>query len=95
MSSIREALDAWRATAAGLKEQQAQAWTDYRKTLRELPDKKETMFNESFGVRKVFLRPAAAYHVRGASGDAGTPRAVPNLARLIECRSVPGYPETT
>lgn len=83
LASIREALDDWRTTVVGQKEQQAQAWADYRKTLRELPDKKETMFNESFGVRKVFLRPAAAYHVRGASGEAGTSKPVPNLGHLI------------
>src|SRR5262249_11761271 len=83
LTSIREVLDDWRMAAAGQKEQQAQAWADYRKTLRELPDKKETMFNESFGVRKVFLRPAGVYHIRGASGEAGTPKPVPNLGRLI------------
>jgi hypothetical protein len=83
LASIRETLDAWRATAAEQKEQKAQAWADYRKTLRELPDKKETMFNESFGVRKVFLRPAVTYHIRGASGEGGIPKLVPNFGRLI------------
>lgn len=83
LASIREALENWRSTASEQKEQQVQAWADYRKTLRELPDKKETMFNESFGVRKVFLRPAANYHVRGASGEAGTSKSVQNLGSLI------------
>ena len=82
VSSIREALDAWRATAAGLKEQQAQAWTDYRMTLAAARQKRDNV-QRVIRSPEGFLRPAAAYHVRGASGDAGTPRAVPNLARLI------------
>ena len=83
LTSIREALDHWRMAASEQREQHDKDWANYRETLRSLPDKKETMFNESFGVRKVFLRPAATYHVRGAGGDTGALEEIPDVGRLI------------
>jgi hypothetical protein len=40
-----------------LAERRQERWLAYRKTLAELPDDKSTMFDENFGVRKVFVQP--------------------------------------
>ncbi|MCP4023568.1 MAG: NACHT domain-containing protein [Desulfobacteraceae bacterium] len=40
-------------------------WNDYKDKLKELPDKKESMFNEEFGVRKVFVCPEVDYSRQG------------------------------
>lgn len=83
LAAIRDSLANFTDPAATLRQSQKKAWDDYRQTLAELPDMKETMFNEQFGVRKVFVQPSVVYHVRGAEGDAGTPQRVPDLGRVL------------
>jgi len=83
LKSIRQTLDNWSAPASKLKKREEDAWASYRVDLERLPDHKETMYNENFGVRKVFLQPAATYHIAGLSGDEGTPAPVPNLGVLL------------
>jgi hypothetical protein len=83
LAAVRETLSEWTDPAERLKKSQQSAWDSYRKTLVQLPDQKETMFNEQFGVRKVFVRPHVIYHVQGAEGDAGRGQPVPDLGRLI------------
>ncbi|HWB04499.1 MAG TPA: NACHT domain-containing protein [Verrucomicrobiales bacterium] len=83
LATIKDTLRNWTDPIGTLKQSQTKAWNAYRQTLRSLPDLKETMFNESFGVREVFVQPRVSYHVRGAQGDAGKPQAVSDLGRLI------------
>ena len=59
------ALQDWIKTNYALSERRRERWQAYRKTLMELPDEKVTMFDESFGVRKVFVQPLATYKVAG------------------------------
>jgi predicted NACHT family NTPase len=59
----------------------ADAWARYKNSLLELPDQKETMFAEQFGVRQVFVQPVARYKVAGMSLDQGA--TVPDVANLI------------
>ena len=56
-------------------------WQAYRKTLLELPDDKSTMFDETFGVRKVFVQPTALYKVAGLKRDAPAP--ISDVAGLL------------
>ncbi len=83
LAAIRETLARWTDSGSALRESQKEAWQVYRRSLAELPDLKETMFSEQFGVRKVFVQPCVVYHVRGAEGYAGEPHAVPDLGRLF------------
>jgi hypothetical protein len=83
LAAIRETIVHWTEQAQTLKQAQKNAWESYRAVLAELPDQKETMFNEQFGVRKVFVQPQASYHVQGSEGDAGLPQSIPDLGRLL------------
>ena len=83
LAAIRETIQHWTDPADVLKQTQKNAWQSYRDTLTELPDQKETMFNEQFGVRKVFVQPQATYHIQGSEGDAGHAQLVPDLGRLL------------
>ena len=61
----------WRAgprSSREAAERRRIAWDAYRSDfLGKLPDDKNTMFAETFGVRKVFVQPVASYHVAGSS----------------------------
>jgi len=83
LASIRHTLNGWVHASSEFRQRERQAWEAYRQDLRALPDQKETMYNEVFGVRKVFLEPQATYHVAGVTADAGDPKTVPDLGRLL------------
>lgn len=83
LKSIRNSLDNWTEERVELQNREKRAWEDYRSDLMQLPDSKETMFNESFGVRKVFLKPEATYQVVGVSGEAGNPIKTPDTGKLF------------
>lgn len=83
LSSVAESLHNWTEPQRELKRREEEAWADYRETLKTLPDLKETMFNEQFGVRKVFVKPEVTYHVAGAVGDAGKPQKGNDIGRLL------------
>ena len=83
LESIRRILDNWVSEQTVPQQRQKDAWEQYFKTLRELPDQKETMFNEQFGVRKVFLLPQATYHISSAPGEAGKPKIIQNLDEIL------------
>lgn len=83
LASIRQSLEKWTDPIAETTHRKQKAWDDYRNMLMELPDQKETMFNEQFGVRKVFLVPQIRYHVAGAVGDAGSPRILSDVGKLF------------
>lgn len=75
------ALQDWLRVSDTLNERRKEAWRAYRETLLKLPDDKVTMFDESFGVRKVFVQPVATYKVAGAKPKTGAP--VADVAGLI------------
>lgn len=80
LSAMREILEGWTSKA---DEQHRQRWADYKNMLRNLPDKPETMFDESFGVSKVFVAPVVTYHRAALSGGDDRADVVPDVARLF------------
>jgi hypothetical protein len=83
LTSIGETLKEWTEPQKELRRREEEAWTRYREMLSSLPDLRETMFNEQFGVRKVFVKPEVNYHVAGAYGDTGKPQKSPDIGRLL------------
>lgn len=83
LNSIGVALKEWTEPQKELRRREDEAWTRYREMLKSLPDLKETMFNEQFGVRKVFVKPDVNYHVAGGDGDTGKPQKSPDIGRLL------------
>ncbi len=81
VKSIQQALDRWLQPTSNAAKKRADAWTKYRRSLVNLPDLKETMFDEKFGVRKVFVQPIANYKVTGLNADSDA--RVPDVANLI------------
>jgi energy-coupling factor transporter ATP-binding protein EcfA2 len=75
------ALQDWLRVSDNLNERRKEGWRAYRETLSKLPDDKITMFDENFGVRKVFVQPVATYKVAGAKPSPGAP--VSDVAGLI------------
>lgn len=78
---VSTALENWLAEASDHNDRRRAAWHDYRQNLMELPDDKTTMFDESFGVRKVFVQPVATYRVAGIKREAEIP--VSDVAGLL------------
>ncbi|MFH1738036.1 MAG: NACHT domain-containing protein [bacterium] len=83
LESVRQSLENWTHPETAIKEKEKEAWAEYRRDLRLLPDHKETMYNESFGVRKVFLQPQATYHIAGVTTNADQHKVVPDIGRLF------------
>lgn len=81
VKSIQQALGHWLQPTTEAEKRRVAAWDRYRQLLVDLPDSKETMFAEQFGVRKVFVQPIAKYKVAGIGIEAGT--IVPDVANLI------------
>ncbi|WP_029007485.1 NACHT domain-containing protein [Azospirillum halopraeferens] len=75
------ALQNWLRANDTLSERRKENWRAYRETLSKLPDDKITMFDESFGVRKVFVQPVATYKVAGVKRVSDA--AVADVAGLI------------
>lgn len=65
VKGVTAALANWISPSIELAERKVKAWDVYREHLSSLPDEKSTMFDEEFGVRKVFVQPEAAYKVAG------------------------------
>jgi hypothetical protein len=64
LSAIRATLDGWKGS--NLRDTSREvAWTAYKKHLQRLPDERESMYDETFGVSKVFVKPAIGYHRAG------------------------------
>ncbi|GMU04032.1 NACHT domain-containing protein [Corallococcus caeni] len=82
LNAIRETLDGWKkeATHTGFRPSR---WDRYRGYLQSLPDQRDTMYNEEFGVSRVFVAPRIKYHRTGLLGIADTPQDVPDVGRLI------------
>jgi hypothetical protein len=71
LADAATALSEWTDLAnAPVDRRYQHAWDNYRENLRALPDRSETMFAETFGVRKVFVAPRAEYRVIGVSDKA-------------------------
>jgi hypothetical protein len=79
--SIQQALERWLQPTSPAAKKRADAWAKYRESLANLPDVRETMFDEKFGVRKVFVQPIANYKVAGLNSDNSTK--VSDVANLI------------
>src|SRR5205807_266350 len=89
--SIHQALTHWLQPTSEAAKKRAEAWERYKKTLLVLPDLKETMFAEQFGVRHVFVQPIARYKVAGMGIEDGTVVAdVANLMAGLISERVPG-----
>jgi hypothetical protein len=82
LAAIRDALEGWKESVIkpGFKPER---WDKYREYLKSLPDQKETMYNEEFGVSRVFVAPRVRYHRAGLLGAADTPQDVPDVGRLV------------
>jgi len=65
VKGVTTALGDWISPSVELAKRKQKAWTTYREYLSGLPDEKITMFDEKFGVRKVFVQPEATYRVAG------------------------------
>ena len=82
-TGLEEALQGWLQSASAKGEAKEKAWERYRADLLELPDARDTMFNESFGVRTVFQPPVVAYHVNGRQLRPGKPDIIEDVFRLF------------
>jgi hypothetical protein len=67
--SLEASLSNWLNKAESGPSSRDAAWRRYRNALKELPDAKETMFNEQFGVRAVFQPPIISYHVNSKNSE--------------------------
>ncbi|WP_158641970.1 NACHT domain-containing NTPase [Corallococcus sp. AB018] len=82
LTAIGKALEGWKSEVTQADFRPAR-WQRYRNYLRALPDQKDTMYNEDFGVSRVFVAPRVRYHRAGLLGTADTPEIVPDVGRLI------------
>ncbi len=84
LASVRDALSGWISKAdTPLAQRTAPAWDAYRQDLETLPDQRETMYDESFGVRDVFVRPGGTYHIAGTGSSLSTPSPVQDLGMTL------------
>lgn len=82
LENIRITLESWTDETAA-DEREEEAWNRYRSMLQSLPDDKETMYNESFGVREVFVMPQATYQMIAENADVSPPELVPDMGELL------------
>lgn len=80
VAGLSGALIDWIQSGKGA-ERRKDRWALYRQYLAGLPDEKATMFDEDFGVRKVFVQPTAGYRVAGMRRE--KPAEVADVAGLI------------
>lgn len=66
VKGVTAALSDWISPSVEIAKRKQKAWNAYRNHLSGLPDEKITMFDENFGVRKVFVQPEAIYRVAGS-----------------------------
>lgn len=79
---ISVALHDWLRANTDMSQRKKEMWQAYRRTLSELPDGKDTMFDENFGVRKVFVQPLASYQVAGVK-HRSEPPIITDVAGLV------------
>ncbi|WP_083942790.1 NACHT domain-containing protein [Sphingomonas soli] len=79
---ISVALRDWLRANTEMSQRKKDMWQTYRRTLSELPDGKDTMFAENFGVRKVFVQPLASYQVAGVK-QKSEPPIITDVAGLV------------
>lgn len=82
LDALRTTLNGWKGEAASTLRNQG-SWARYRQYLRSLPEQKESMYNEDFGVSEVFVAPEVGYHRAGLAGTPDVPDEVSNLGRLL------------
>jgi|GEM_PF-5526096 len=90
---LQGTLSEWTKPGLADNDRRKTLWDDYRSVLRGLPNQKESMYNENFGVSEVFILPQVAYRRTGASGQTEQTETPPHvgtlLAALVSTR-VPG-----
>lgn len=83
LSAFHDLLTPWTEPLKKNEARRAELWREYREALARLPDLKDSMFNEQFGVRKVFVAPLVTYQIAGAGNDTGKPDKIPNINKLL------------
>lgn len=83
LQSILSTLEGWTATPNEILQRTVNRWPKYREFLRGLPDQKESMYNEEFGVRKVYVPPRANYHTVGTSSYNDKADVIEDVGRLL------------
>jgi energy-coupling factor transporter ATP-binding protein EcfA2 len=82
LDSVMETLKGWQE---GLKKEQKKSsarWTTYKAMLQALPNQKDSMYNEDFGVSEVFVAPGIHYHRAGQDAK-NKEELVPSVGRLL------------
>lgn len=89
-TAVSTSLNEWTAHyVIDIKKRHQAAWSDYRKTLGGLPDQSDSMFAETFGVRKVFIAPQGSYMVIGMSTKSYMVNNVPRLLGALISERIP------
>lgn len=83
LAAINDSLAGWKNLVSNTRNELAERWKSYRGYLKGLPDQKESMYNEDFGVGKVFIMPQITYHRVGTNDYKQSPEIAPDLARLL------------
>lgn len=81
--SIKETLSQFEDSIVQGKRSRVDSWDAYRNELKALPDNKESMFNENFGVRALFITPKTKYHIAGGPGESGRPQLRQKIGTLL------------
>lgn len=90
LAAVSASLKDWTEHASGGVKQRYQiAWNQYAEDLKQLPDLKETMFAETFGVRRVFIAPRAKYRVVGMGDESRTVDDLPALLGALLSERIP------
>lgn len=90
LAAVSASLKDWTERANGdVKRRHQDEWNDYTEGLKRLPDLKETMFAETFGVRRVFISPRAKYRVVGMGVESRTVENLPVLLGALLSERVP------
>lgn len=83
LGEIRRTLNGWKDPVTIEENRQREAWRSYRDTLKRLPDQKDSMYSEDFGVRKVFVTPQVAYHRAGTESVKNKLPDAPSIWKLL------------
>jgi hypothetical protein len=90
LAAVATSLSEWTSRdPAMIKQRYQDAWIGYRQFLVNLPDQRDSMFAETFGVRKVFVAPQGEYRVIGASAKTYLVNNVPRLLGALLSERLP------
>ena len=83
LDSINKALEKWKEGTPSQRKKREVEWVRYKSELKELPDQKDSMFNEEFGVRSVFIQPLTKYYIAGETLKEGEDNTITDLGMLL------------